>query len=76
MIQGWSEQRTKPTIFERKRTVHFNVMYKGSGMASRILAREIAGSRPSDIEWILMVEEGRKATLAEIRQLCTGKWKG
>lgn len=76
MIQGWSEERTKPVIFERKRTVHFNVMYKGSGMASRILAREIAGNLPSDIEWILMVEEGRKATLVEIRQLCAGKWKG
>jgi len=51
-------------------------MYKGSGMAKRILAREIEGSRPSDIEWILMVEAGRKVTLREIRQLCAGKWKG
>lgn len=76
MTQAWSEEGTKQTTFERKRAVHFNVMYKDSGMASRILAREIAGSRPSDIDWILMVEEGRKATLAEIRQLCAGKWKG
>jgi hypothetical protein len=44
-------------------------------MASRILAQEIEGSRPSDIEWILMVETGRKATQKEIRELCAGKWK-
>jgi hypothetical protein len=76
MDQGWDVERTKPAIFQPKRTVHFNVMYKGSGMANRILAREIVGSQPSEIEWILMVEEGRKATQLEIRQLCAGKWKG
>ena len=76
MIQGWPAERTIPAVFDPKRTAHFNVMYKGSGMAKRILAREIEGSRPSDIEWILMVEAGRKVTLREIRQLCAGKWKG
>lgn len=76
MIQGWRTGITTPAIFDPKRTAHFNVMYKGSGMAQRILAREIVGSRPSDIEWILMVESGRKVTVREIRQLCAGKWKG
>jgi hypothetical protein len=76
MIQDWRTGSTKPATFETKRNAHFNVMYKGSGMANRIVAQEIEGSQPSDIEWILMVEAGRKATLLEIRQLCTGKWKG
>jgi hypothetical protein len=76
MIRGWRAETTIAAVFEPKRTAHFNVMYKGSGMASRILAQEIEGSRPSDIEWILMVETGRKATLKEIRELCAGKWKG
>ena len=76
MIRGWRAETTIPAVFEPKRSTHFNVMYKGSGMASRILAQEIEGSRPSDIEWILMVEAGRKVTLREIRQLCAGKWKG
>jgi hypothetical protein len=76
MMQGWDAGGTIPAIFGLKRTVHFNVMYKGAGMASRIFAREIQGSRPAEIEWIWMVEAGRKATLMEIRQLCDGKWKG
>jgi hypothetical protein len=75
MIHVWREGRTVPAI-NPNRTLHFNVMYKDSGMAQRILAHEIAGSRPSDIEWILMVETGRKITVREIRQLCAGKWKG
>jgi hypothetical protein len=76
MIRGWRTERTIPAVLEPKRIAHFNVMYKGSGMASRILAQEIEGSRPSDIEWILMVETGRKATPKEIRELCAGNWKG
>jgi hypothetical protein len=76
MTQGLRAGRTITAVFEPKRTAHFNVMYKGSGMASRILAQEIEGNRPSEIEWILIVETGRKATLKEIRELCAGKWKG
>lgn len=76
MIHGWGAGETTPAIFVPKRTVHFNVMYKGSGMVSRVFARDIKGSRPLDIEWILMVEAGRRATPIEIRQLCDGKWKG
>lgn len=75
MIHVWREGRMVPAIVPH-RTAHFNVMYKDSGMAQRILAQEIAGSRPADIEWILMVETGRKVTDREIRQLCAGKWRG
>ena len=64
-------------LYEPKRTTHFNVKYKGgSPLLNRVLARDLQECRYSDIEWVWIVEDGRRATPEEIRQLCSGKWKG
>lgn len=63
-------------VYQPQGTVHFNVKYKESGFDNRVLARDLKGYRPSDIEWVWIVEEKRTATAEEIRQLCSGKWKG
>ena len=64
-------------LYEPKRTIHFNVKYKGaSAILNRVLARDLQEYRYSDIEWVWIVEAGRRATPDEIRQLCSGKWKG
>jgi len=53
------------------------VKYKGtSAIFNRVLARDLQEYRYSDIEWVWIVEAGRRATPDEIRQLCSGKWKG
>ena len=60
---------------EPKRTTHFNVKYKGApGISNRVLARDLQEYGYSDIEWVWIVEAGRRATADEIRQLCSGKW--
>jgi hypothetical protein len=51
-------------------TLHFNVKFKSGGMLNRLLALEIFGLRPREIEWIWLVEQQRYATSEEIRKLC------
>ena len=64
-------------LYEPNRTTRFNVKYKGtSAIFNRVLARDLQEYRYSDIEWVWIVEAGRRATSDEIRQLCSGKWKG
>ena len=64
-------------LYEAKGTLHFNVKYQSAdAIFNRILARDLKEFRYSDIEWVWIVEAGRRATPDEIRQLCNGKWKG
>lgn len=44
--------------------------FKPDGALNRITARDICGIRPQDIEWIWIVEQNRKATPEEIKELC------
>lgn len=55
--------------------VHFNVYYQGSGIDHRVGPREIKGLDPVTIEWIYIVEQTRRATAEEVKQLCKGTWK-
>ena len=63
----------KTQYFEPKGTVHFNVMFKSGGMLHRLLADEVCGLRPAEIEGVYIVEQRRKATREEIGWLCKKK---
>jgi hypothetical protein len=63
-------------LYDPHGTFHFNAKYKGEAISNRVLARDIKECRVSDIEWIWIVEARRRATPEEIRQLCSGNWKG
>ena len=77
MIRFMPRSKNDSGLYEPKRTTHFNVKYKGaSAIFNRVLARDLQEYRYSDIEWVWIVEAGRRATPDEIRQLCNGKWKG
>jgi hypothetical protein len=54
-------------------TVHYNVKFKSGGLLNRLVAIEVCGLKPREIEWIYLVEAKRQATPDEIRQLCRGK---
>jgi hypothetical protein len=54
-------------------TAHFNVKFKSGGLLNRLVATEVCGLKPREIEWIYLVEEKRLATPDEIRQLCKGR---
>ncbi len=51
-------------------TFHFNIQLNGGVLENRVTARGFEGLRPADIEWVLIVEEKRRATPDEIRKLC------
>jgi hypothetical protein len=53
-------------------TVHYNVKFKSGGLLNRIVADEVCGLTPNEIEWIYLVEAKRQATPDEIRKLCKG----
>jgi hypothetical protein len=61
--------------YEPKGTVHFNVLFRASALGNRLQARDLKGWLSSEIEWIWIVEQRRRAAPHEIRQLCGGKWK-
>ena len=64
-------------LYEPQGATLFNVKYKGAdAISNRVRARDLQACRYSDIEWVWIVEAGRRATPEEIRQLCKGKWKG
>ena len=62
--------------YQPKGTLHFNVKYKDAELDNRVLVRNLSGCDPSEIEWVWIVEAMRRATDEEIRQLCSGIWKG
>jgi hypothetical protein len=55
---------------------HFNVCFKSGALLNRVQQRTICGLAPRDIDFIWMVEEERRATPDEIRQLCKRVQKG
>jgi hypothetical protein len=52
----------------------FNVKYKSGGLDNHVRANYLQGCRVKDIDFIWIVEEGRKATPEEIKQLRAGKY--
>ena len=55
---------------EPRGTVHYNVHFKDRSIQSRATKRELCGLRPSDIEWIWIIELRRRATPEEVQTLC------
>ena len=51
-------------------SAHYNLKYKAGAVLNRITARDVCGTRPQDIEWIWIVEQNRKATPEEVKELC------
>ena len=49
---------------------HYNIHFKDGGLYNGVTIRAFEGLRPEDIEWVWIVEEGQRATLEAIRQLC------
>ena len=62
----------KHVYYEPTGTVHYNVKFKSGGLLNRLVANEVRGLEPSEIEWIYLVEAKRQATPDEIRKLCKG----
>ena len=76
MIRAMPRSKNDSGLYEPKGTTHFNVKYKSAdAISNRVLARDLQTCRYSDIEWVWMVEAGRRVSPEEIRQLCSGKWK-
>ena len=63
----------KHLYYEPTGTVHYNVKFKSGGLLNRLVAIEVCGLKPMEIEWIYLVEARRQATPDEIRQLCKGR---
>lgn len=61
---------TKCLYYESRGTLHYNVHFKKKNVINRLIARDICGLRPVDIDWIWIVELRRRATTAEIGKLC------
>ena len=51
-------------------TVRYNVHFIGGSLENRVAQRSICGLRPTDIDWIWIVELRRRATQEEILNLC------
>jgi hypothetical protein len=60
----------KPLNHEPQGTLHFNVKFKSGGLLNGLLAREVYGLKPAEIEWVCLVEQKRNATPEEIKWLC------
>jgi hypothetical protein len=60
----------KNLYYRPKGTVHFNVKFKSGGLLTRLVASEVCGLKPREIELIYLVEAGRVATPDEVRDLC------
>jgi hypothetical protein len=54
-------------------TVHYNVKFKSGGLLNRLVANEVCGLKPAEIEWVYLVEAKRYETPDEVRKLCKGK---
>ena len=57
-------------LFQSFGALHFNIQLKGGALENRVTARGFEGFRPTDIEWVWIVEEKRRATPDEIKKLC------
>ena len=57
----------KTLYHEPKGALYLNVRFKSGGLLNRLLAREVCGLKPAEIEWVYLVEQRRNATPEEIR---------
>jgi len=67
---------TKNLYYEPLGTVHYNVLFKSTGLVNRVTERDLCGLRPQDISFVWIVEEKRYAKAEEIREPCKGALKG
>ena len=51
-------------------TLHYNVQFKTGALANRVTKSAMCDIRPADIDWLWIVEQKRRATPEEIRDLC------
>jgi hypothetical protein len=63
-------------FYQSPGTLHYNIQLKGGGLVNRVTVRGFEGLQSQLIDWVWIVEEKRRATDKEIRQLCSGTWKG
>jgi 5-methylcytosine-specific restriction endonuclease McrA len=54
-------------------TRHYNICFKGGALLSRVAVRSFERWRHQDIDWVWIIEERRRATPEEIRNLCSGR---
>jgi hypothetical protein len=54
----------------------YNVGFKGGALQSRMPVHGFEGLRPEQFDWVWMVDEMRRATPDEIRNLCKAPTKG
>lgn len=54
-------------------TCHYNVTFKSGGLLNRVTHRDLCGLKHQEIDWVWIVEEKRRATPDEIRNLCKAK---
>ena len=59
-------------FFHPMGTAHYNIQLVGGALWNRVTARYFEGMKPEQIEWVWMVDAGRRATPEEIRKLCAG----
>jgi hypothetical protein len=54
----------------------YNIHLKGGGLHTRVTVRGFESLRPENIDWVWVVVARRRATPAEIRELCKVHLKG
>jgi hypothetical protein len=47
----------KTLYHEPRGALHFNVTFKAGGMRHRLMAREVYGLKPAEIDWVYLVEQ-------------------
>ena len=50
----------------------YNVIFKGGGVRKRVTGRSLRGLRASEVDWLWVIEQKRRATPEEILKLCKG----
>jgi hypothetical protein len=50
--------------------LHYNIRFTSGALLSRTDVRAFRDLQAEDIDWVWIVEEGRRATPEEIRRLC------
>jgi hypothetical protein len=62
-IQGWNGGASVSSI-----SAH--VCFKSGALQNRVTEHALCGLKPSDIDWVWIVEQKRNATPEEIKWLC------
>ena len=53
----------RAVYYEQSGTIHYNVKFKAGGLLNRLVALEVRGLKPSDVEWVYLVEAKRQQFL-------------